>query len=97
MSRGVERALELTAEIMPAAAEGICRGSRGRSGKNELDAPLRALPESARATGRLLGRACERRVEIRLAAGRVVVGLTLGLEVLAVVGVDIRWGTVEDC
>lgn len=93
----MERALELTAEIMPAAAGGICRGSLGKSGKKELDVPLRALPESARATGMLLGRACERRVEMRLATGRVVVGLTLGLEVLAVVGVVIRWGTVEDC
>lgn len=93
----MERALELTAEIMPAAAGGIWRGSRGKSGKKELDTPLRALLESARATGMLLGRACERRVEMRLAAGRVVVGLALGLEVLAVVGVVIRWGTVEDC
>lgn len=93
----MERTLELTAEIMPAAAGGIWRGSLGKSGKNELDAPPRALPESARATGMLLGRACERRVEMRLTVGRLLVGLTLGLEVLAVVGVDSRWGTVEDC
>lgn len=88
----------MTAEIRP-AVEGVSdMGILGMRGKKVLEAPASVQLESARAMGTLLGRAWDSRVEIRLAGGRVAVGLTLWLEdMMAVVGVGSMCGTVEDC
>lgn len=90
-SVGAEAALEETAEIKLAAETGSCSGSLGMMGKKGLE------PERARPTGMLLGRAWARRLDILLASGRLVVGLTIWLEEMAVVGVGSMWGTEEDC
>lgn len=87
----------MTAEIRP-AVEGLSdMGILGMRGKKVLE-PTSVQLESSRAMGTLLGRAWDSRVEIRLAGGRVAVGLTLWLEdIMAVVGVGSMCGTVEDC
>lgn len=87
----------MAAEIRP-AAEGVSgMGILGMRGKKGLEAPVSGLLERANAMGMLLGRAWESKVDMRLAGGSAAVGLTLWLEDIVVVGVDIRCGTVEDC
>lgn len=100
-SVGMEWAPEETAEIRLAAGRGGCSGSLGMSGKNGLEA-ARALLERARATGMLLGRAWESRLDIRWpATDSVGAGLRVWPDVVeeetAVVGVAKRCGTVVDC
>lgn len=99
-SVGMEWAPEDTADIKLAAEGGSWSGSRGMRGKKGLEA-ARALLDRARATGILLGRAWDSRLDIRwFALGSEDVGLRVwpdGEEETAVVGVANRCGTVVDC
>lgn len=52
------------AEIILAAADGICMGNRGRSEKNLLEAPLRVLLDSTIDMGILLGIDCDSSVDM---------------------------------
>lgn len=100
-SVGMEWAPEDTADIRLAAGGGGWRGSLGMRGKNGLEA-ARALLERARATGMLLGRAWDNRLDMRWPAmDSVGAGLRVWPDVeeeeTAVVGVANRCGTVVDC
>lgn len=100
-SVGMEWAPEDTADIRLAPGGGGWRGSLGIRGKNGLEA-ARALLDRARATGMLLGRACDSRLDIRWPAlGSEGVSLRVWPdgeeEETAVVGVANRCGTVVDC
>lgn len=100
-SVGMEWAPEEAADIRLAAGGGGWRGSLGMRGKNGLE-PARALLDRARATGMLLGRAWDSRLDMRWPAlDSVDAGLLRpGVEEeeeTAVVGVASRCGTVVDC
>lgn len=98
-SEGRDSVPEDAAEIM-AAGGGGCSGSRGISGKKEPEA-ARPEPDRARATGMLLGRAWDSRLDIRWPApGGADAGLRAWPEEEAgpvVVGVASRCGVEEDC
>lgn len=98
-SVGMEWAPEDAADIRLAAGGGGCRGSLGINGRNGLAA--RALLDRARATGMLLGRACDSRLDIRWPAlDSEGAGLRAWPDVeeeTAVVGVANRCDTVVDC
>lgn len=100
-SAGIEWAPEEAADIRLAAGGGGCSGSLGMRGKNGLE-EARALLDRARATGMLLGRAWDSRLDIRWPALESVgAGLRVwpGVEEeeTAVVGVANKCGTVVDC
>lgn len=101
VSVGIEWVPEDTADIRLAAGGGGWRGSLGMRGKNGLEA-ARAVLERARATGMLLGRAWDSRLDIRwLALGSEGADLRVWPDVeeeeTAVVGVANRCGIVVDC
>lgn len=102
VSVGMEWAPDDTADIMLAAGGGGWRGSRGMRGKNGLEAAR--LLDRARATGMLLGRAWDSRLDIRWPAlasegvgFRPWPGDEEEEEETAVVGVANRCETVVDC
>ena len=99
-SVGIEWAPEDAADIRLAAGGGGWIGSLGMRGKNGLAA--RALLERAKATGILLGRAWDSRLDMRWPAlDSEGVGLrvwpVVEEEETAVVGVASKCGTVVDC
>lgn len=101
VSVGMEWVPDDTADIKLAAGGVGWRGSLGMREKNGLEA-ARALLERARATGILLGRAWDSRLDIRWPAlGSEGVSLKLWPddddEETAVVGVANRCDTVVDC
>lgn len=94
-SVGMEWAAEVAAEMRLAAEGGNCRGRRGMRGKKGLEPDMPEL-DRARATGMLLGRAWERRLDMRPPGAREEVGLMVWLEEMAVVGVGSRCGPAEE-